>query len=109
MAFEVGDTLVLYVARNNTLHIHEGVVSFNKHYYRNFVIFTDGRAHERVPNRDRIGKIQGGGPRLWLTERNDNLARKMFLDYETNKLEALERQVKRKKQLIEVLREGLEE
>lgn len=60
---------------------------------------------ERLPNGSEIGSIQPGGPRLWLTERDDALAKKLFLEYELKKLEELKQAMTKKEELIKVLRE----
>ena len=110
MKFEIGTTLYLYTARNGKFNVWEGVVTENKrrYYTRPMVMFKKGTTYEFVPKENEIGSIQPGGPRLWLTERDDALAKKLFLEYELEKLEELKRAMAKKEELIKVLREGLE-
>lgn len=108
MNFKVGDRLYLYTARNCKFHIWEGEVFERKgrYYGRLAVKFKNRTQMEMCPKETAIGHILGGGPRLWLTERDDALARKLFLEYEEGKLFELEKQVAKKRELIKVLREG---
>jgi len=105
MAINIGDTLVLYTARDGKLNVHKGIVVRNPKRYTPVVIFEDRRYQDFVPKESKVGRIIGYGPKLWMYERDDELARKMFLEYEMGKLEQLEKQIERKKRLIEVLRE----
>lgn len=108
MEFKVGQTLYLYTARNGKFNIHEGVVTENKrrYYSRMMVAFTTKTTLEFLPKESEIGHIISGGPRLWMTERDDALAKKLFLEYEEEKLAELEKKIAKKKELIRVLREA---
>lgn len=107
---EVGSKLYLYTARDGRFTCHEGVVITGRHYHypsTRYVKFDDGHSKEFIPKEHEIGKLMGARSRLWLTERDDEFARKLFLDCERVKLEELERHVTRKKNLIKVLEEGV--
>lgn len=110
MNFKVGDHLYLYTARNCKFHVYEGTVEESKkRYYLKHVVRFSGRTQlEFCPTENEIGHILGGGPRLWLTERDDALARRLFLEYEEDKLYEMEKLVARKRELIRVLKEGIE-
>lgn len=110
MKMEIGSTLYLYTARNGKFHVYEGMIVENKRrFYMKHVVRFDGRTQLEYPPTDKqIGRVLGGGPRLWLLERDDNLARKLFLEYEEEKLKQLEKQYNKKVELIRVLKEGLE-
>jgi hypothetical protein len=107
MSFEIGPALYLYTARNGRFNVWEGVVVENKYRYwtKPVVKFAKRAQTEKCPNENEIGHIQSGGPRLWLTERDDALAKKLFLDYELGKLAELKRAMTKKEELIKVLRE----
>lgn len=107
MEFKVGQTLYLYTARNGKFNIHEGVVIENKKRYwtRLVVEFKTRSSFEFLPKDHEIGCVCAGGPRIWLLERDDALAKKLFLEYELELLAKLERQIAVKKELIKVLRE----
>ncbi len=105
--FEIGMTLWMYTARNGKFSVHEGVVTENKRRYwtRSIVTFKTRSTFDFLPKDDEIGHIVSG-PKLWLTERDDALAKRLFLEYEEEKLEGLKRTMAKKEELIRVLREG---
>lgn len=107
MDYKIGDRLYLYTARNGKFNIYEGevVVSKRGYYSKCQVDFKNRRTREWCPRGDQIGHVLGGGPRIWLLERDDALAKRMFLEYELGKLAELEKAIAKKKELIEVLRE----
>ena len=106
MNFKVGDHLYLYTARNCKFHVYEGTVTEAKRRYINRVVkFSNKTGFEFCPTERQIGHVLGGGPRLWLLERDDALARRLFLEYEEDKLLELEKQLARKRELIRVLKE----
>ena len=110
MKLEIGTPLYLYTARNGKFNVHEGVVTENRRRYWSPLIvkFEKRSGVEFVPKEDDIGHILTSGPKLWLTERDDVLARKLLLEYEEGKLAELERVMAKKKELIAVLRESEE-
>lgn len=103
---EAGTTLYLYTIRTGQFKVHKGEATDDKYgpRYRK-VVFETKINKERCPNVEEIGVIQTGGPRLWLTERDDDKARKMFIQYEEDKLFELEKQVVKKRALIKMLEE----
>lgn len=108
MNFEIGTKLYLYTARNGKFNVWEGVVVESKYRFfpRPVVKFAKRGQTETCPYECEIGYVQSGGPRLWLTERNDALAKELFLEYVLEKQEELKRAMAKKETLIEVLREG---
>lgn len=103
--FEVGTVLYLYTIRTGTLKVHKGTVGVNNRtWWRGRdVTFTSKTNKDRCPTIEDIGVIQTGGPRVWLTERDDEKARALFIEYEKDKLAELEATVEKKKALIKML------
>ena len=111
MSYVIGDKLYLYIVRGTTLRIHEGVVSEPKTRglcygtRKPVVIFESGHLAELVPGKGAVGHIQSSGPRLWLDERDDALAKRLFLEYEMEKMAELEQKLEKKRELIKMLEE----
>lgn len=110
MKLEAGMSLYLYTARNGKFNVWEGAITENRRRYwtRLVVKFKKRSGVEFIPREDEIGRVVTAGPKVWLTERDDALARKLLLEYEEEKLEELERVVAKKKELIRVLKEGMD-
>ena len=108
MKLEAGMPLYLYTARNGRFNVYEGVILENRRsYWSRLVVKFRGRSGvEFLPKKDDIGRVVTAGPKVWLTERDDALARRLLLKYEEGKLKELERAMATKKELIRVLREG---
>lgn len=110
--FEPGDTLYLYTIRTGKMKVHKGTVGVNNRtWWGGLNVTFDSKTNKDVcPPVESIGVIQTGGPRLWLTERDDEKARALFIDYELGKLAELEKQVVKKRRLIKGLESvGMEE
>ena len=109
---EVGTTLYLYTIRTGKFNVYKGKVIENKYgisAYRK-VAFETRTNKEWCPNKSEIGVILTGGPRLWLTERDDVKAKKLFVKHEKAKLAELKEKVDKKKALIKMLESvGMEE
>lgn len=107
MYCEVGTVLYLYTIRSGEFRVHKGKVIKgkygNKYAVYHKVHFETRAAKEFCPKVNEIGVIQTGGPRLWLTERDDKKAAEMFIEFEKNKLAELEAKVDKKKALIKTL------
>lgn len=109
MNLEAGMPLYLYTARNGKFNVYEGVITEDRRRYWTWLVvkFKKRSGVEFLPKDDEIGRVVTAGPKVWLTERDDALARKLLLEYEEGKLKELERAMATKKELIRVLREGL--
>ena len=103
--FEAGTTLYLYTIRTGVLKVHKATVFNDTGMYWRYprVKFETKQGKGWCPKRNEVGVIQTGGPSLWLDKRNDDLAAKLFLDYENGKLAELEKQVDKKKALLKML------
>lgn len=108
MSLKNGDKLYQYTIRNKKFVVHEGTVtdkmSCNYTYRR--IVFNDGKVSEVCPKEEKIGKLIPAGPSIWLKERNDDLAKDMFIRYEKECLSKLLSQVADRKALICMLKEG---
>ena len=100
---EIGTTLYYYTIRKGDFTVHKGaVVTDRRGWYRKVAFET--RSDKLVcPDIYEIGVIQTGGPSIWMFERDDDKAKKMFLEYELGKLALLEDQLAKKKALIKTL------
>lgn len=99
----VGKTVCRYNIKNGKFFIHEGVVTEGGR--RLYVCFKDGTAKHICPKRGEFGKIFTSGPTLWLLERDDELAKRTFIEYEEQTSIELQKQIDRKRELIEMLKE----
>lgn len=103
--FEAGTTLYLYSIRTGEMKVHKGTVINGTGVYQRYprIRFDTRQGKGWCPMRKEVGVIQTGGPSLWLTERDDAKAAKMFIDYELSKLAEMEKQVVKKRRLIKML------
>ena len=100
-----GEILYRYTVRNGKLFVREGRVVLR---YGNlkFVYFTSSNSGTRYPRENEFGVISAKGPSVWMTERNDEFVKRLFIEYEEQKLVELQRQIVRKTELIKMLKEG---
>ena len=102
----IGDEVFKYTLRRGELRVHKGVVYMDGGYesvkfgWREYSGGLCPREHE-------LGIIMTDGPNLWLTDRDDELAARIFLEYEEQKLIELKKQVEVKKELISMLKRDL--
>lgn len=97
------EILYFYTIKNGKLFVHEGTVE-SIVGTRKKVRFSDGSSPRRYPNQFNV--IDTTGPNIWLAERNDEAVKRIFIEYEEQKLADLKEQVKRKKRIIKMLKEG---
>jgi hypothetical protein len=105
MSFEVGTHLYRYSVKHNKLHLHAGVV--NQCINRKVVVFPDGGfRHSAVhcPREEDIGVVRNVGFHLWLTERDDELAKQIFIEYEERQINRMNRLIVEKQEVINMLR-----
>lgn len=106
MTFEVGTHLYRYTIRHNKFYIHEGIV--NQCVNRKVVVFPNGGFNHgsvRCPRPEDIGSIHSNGYLVWLTERNDELAKRIFIEYEEGQINRMEKLLAEKKEVIKMLKE----
>ena len=104
---ESGKVVYRYSYRNGKLFVHEGTVTWDMG--RPLVYFNDGSETQRCPADSQFGKVRRVGHSLWMTERNDDLARSMYAEYELNKIEKLKVEIDRRYRNVDILREGMSE
>ena len=102
MIIKFGDKIYKYTVRNGKLFIHEGVVT--EYRGRKFVYFEDSSPRTRCPKDEEIGMIRSNGPSLWLLEKNDELARRLFIEFEEKGLSELKKLIERKNELLNMLK-----
>lgn len=102
MLIEQGKTLYQYALLNGNFVIREGIV--NVCGERRVVNFSNGGSAVRCPEAEDIGQLRRSSvPVLWLTERDDELARQMFIGFENRKIVKLLKQIEECNRLIGML------
>ena len=101
---EKGKVLYRYTVCKGKFFCHEGVV--NDSGFRPLVNFKDGSQTVRCPRDGDIDTIRRVGHSLWMSERDDDKARAMFIKYELDKIEQLKKQIDRKIQIVNMLQAG---
>ena len=105
MNIKIGTILYRYTVRNGKLVVREGTV--NQFGLRTCVNFKDGSAPVRCPGIEDIGVMRTVGHSIWLTDRDDELARKMFIDFEEGRIADLQGSIDRKREVVKKLKKGL--
>lgn len=99
----VGKTICRYNIKNGKFFIHEGVVTEGGR--RLYVHYKDGTSKDICPGRGAFGKIFTNGLTLWLLEKDDELAKRTFIEYEEQKIMELQEQINKKQEIIKKLKE----
>jgi hypothetical protein len=102
MTIDVGTTLYRYTVKDCKLVVREGIV--NHYGLRTCVNFKDGSAPVRCPRPEDIGVMRTVGHSIWLTERDDDRARQMYIDFEEGRIAELQGLIDRKRKVVEGLR-----
>lgn len=106
MKRNVGETVYKYTLRKGKMFIHEGTV-IEGLFNVKCVVFKDQSATDRLPCDDDFGKVDTKGTSLWLAERDDELARHLFVAYEEHSIAKLQEMINKKTKLIEDLKSGV--
>lgn len=101
-----GKIVYRYTVKNGKFFVHEGVI--NNTGFRTLVNFKDHSPSLRCPRDEEFGIIRTVGHSLWMTERDDNKARRLFINYEINKIVEMEEQIRRKKETLKMLYRGMD-
>lgn len=103
MTIEVGSKIYYYTLdRNAKIHVHECEV---KLHGKHMVVQIDDYRCKILKAID-FGIVQSSkSVKVWLTERNDELAKNLFLEYEEQSLAELQEQIKKKSEKIRKLKE----
>ena len=102
MIRKMGETVYKYTLRNGEIFVHEGMV-IEQGSHKNVYFKTKGLT-ERYPKKTEFGIVHSSGPSLWLSDRDDELAKCIFVEYEERCLTDLQKQIERKLQLIKALK-----
>lgn len=102
MIKNVGETVYMYALRNEKFFVHEGTIT--KHGTHTCVYFKDTKRTVRLPRKEDFGVIHTKGSSLWLADRDDELAKRIFIEWEENSLAELQELIDRKTKLIDVLK-----
>lgn len=103
MKIEIGKTFYKYTMKNNKLYIHEcPVICFRGR----IVVQHEGTGCPySIPDDDEIGVVLKDGISLWLTERNDELAKYIFIEHLQKRVISLQDQINRiKSTMLELSR-----
>ena len=101
--FNVGDKVCWYTAKHNKFLIYEGEII--EEHNKKYVDFKDGRHSRHSLWRVKFGEIQNGVS-LWLPERNDELAKSMFIEYGEQFISKLQKQIDARLKLIKMMKES---
>lgn len=106
MSINLGEKLYKYNLKCGKLFVHEGEVIISKTYKRMGIYFNDTRTMERVPKELGVvltGKISS----LWLNERDDELAKRIFIEYEERKIAEIKELLDKRIKSLESLKAGV--
>lgn len=105
-----GEIIYHYNIIDGELTVKKGIIKTaneGKKYSYKYVEFDYGRLE--IPRMSEIGIIHSGRPSLWLFERDDELAKKMFIEYEEECIEKAKEDIEKRQKLLEVIKEGIKE
>ena len=102
MDIKVNTILYRYTTKDGKLIVREGIVS--NYGLRTCVHFVDGSPAVRAPRSEDIGTMKPIGHSIWLTERNDDKARNMFIEYENRRIAELEETLRKKREVVDMLK-----
>ena len=100
---KVGDKVCWYTAKHNKFIIYECEVI--EEHGRKYADFKDGHHSKHSLERAKFGEIQNGVS-LWLPERNDELAKSMFIEYGEQFISKLQKQIDDRLELIKLMKES---
>ena len=104
MTIEVGSRIYYYTLdRNAKIHVHECEV---KLHGKHMVVLVDEYRTKLLKTIDFDIVQANKSVRVWLKERNDELAKNLFIEYEEQSLAELQEQIKRKSEKIKILKGG---
>lgn len=102
MTKNIGEIVYKYTLRNGKLFIHEGEII--ERGIRKCVYFKDEKTTVRLPKENEFGICHSNGPSLWLADRDDELARRIFIEYEERGIAELQGMINRRTALINILK-----
>lgn len=102
MIKNVGETVYKYTLKNGKFFVHEGIIV--KGRIRDFAEFKDIDRSARLPEEDGFGVVCNGST-LWLAERDDELAKRIFTEWLENGIVELQEAISKKLNLIDLLKE----
>ncbi|MBQ1189663.1 MAG: hypothetical protein IIX57_04545 [Lachnospiraceae bacterium] len=104
MAIEPGTTLYRYTVRGCKFHVSKGVVNICSGRKR--VVLSDGDLRHRsvrCPRPEDLGVVRNNGFVVWLDDRDDELAKQIFIDFENHKINQLQKMIDSKREIVEML------
>lgn len=94
-----------YSLRDGKFVIREGMVFGSEG--NEYVCFKKSYFMERYPKEEDFGVLHTvENPNLWLTKRDDDLAKRLIKDYEESIITGLQKQINERIELINVLERG---
>lgn len=103
----VGDIVYRYRVTEGKLKVDKGKVQElvkHRHDYLYRITFDDGH-YDIMPAKGEFGKVHVG-VKLWLSERNEKLARNLFIAHEEKRISKLQKDIENINKLIETLWES---
>lgn len=104
MSKNVGEKIYWYTMKNAQFFVHEGEVALRPYSRAKCVHFNDGASHGLYPKETDIGVVLRGTS-LWLENRDDELAKRIFIEHNEKCIAELEEQIRRKHENIKILKE----
>lgn len=103
MTINVGSLLCKYLIVDGKLVVREGIVE--EHAGRcKMVNFGPDIEAEKIPRYKDLGRVWKGGETLWLAERNDELAKELFIDYWEDRISELKQEIDEANAVIKLIK-----
>ena len=102
MTVNVGETMCKYFMEDGRFVIHEGLVI--EQDGQRYVNFGSVKSLERFPRYRDIGRVWKDGETLWVTERDDELAKRLFTEHWVKHIEELQKQIDEASEYIKIVR-----
>lgn len=99
---KVGDKVYSYSVKQTGLIIKEGVITDQCN--RGYIVEFEDSTWNIIERKYKVGTVTTG-VRLWLTVRNDELAKNLLLKHEQDNISKLQETIERSKKRIELIKE----
>ena len=105
MSKKVGEKIYMYTMMNGKFNVREGTIEEDE-CHRKFIVYPDfGRDSYYFRATRRGFGIIINGITLYLEDRNDELAKRLFIEHEENDIAELEEKIGRKLENIKMLKD----
>ena len=102
MVINEGSIICRYTLTDAGMNVEEGIIDgTGQHMYADF---GTGKAPVKFPGYRNIDRVWKDGKTLWLTERNDEEAKRLFTQHYVGLITELQRQIDEAAELVKVIR-----